>query len=153
MRKSTSPIEPVIKVREVPLAPEQAFELFTERLRQWWPLASHSIGGESTHDVLVDGRVGGRIIETAADGTEHSWADIIAWDPPHRFVMAWHPNPAPVAASIVEVRFEPTASGCRLHLEHRGWDEFGAELGAATREQYEPGWDQVLDPYLAAANG
>jgi hypothetical protein len=60
-------------------------------------------------------------------------------------------NVAPVAASIVEVRFESMPGGSLLHLDHRGWEEFGADEGAALRADYESGWDAVLAPFEARA--
>ena len=89
-------------------------------------------------------------IERTADGGEQSWADVIAWDPPHRFVVAWHPDPEPEAASILEVRFTADTDGTRIDLEHRGWEEFGSE-GPAIRAGYDTGWDAVLEPFEAAA--
>ena len=151
LRLASESIEPVVKRRHIPLGVEAAFELFTDGMARWWPLATHSIAGTEACDVRVDGRIGGRITETATDGTTHDWAAVLAWDPPHRLVVAWHPQIDPVAASIVEVRFEPTDTGCRLHLEHRGWEEFGAEVGRAARDAYDPGWDLVLAPLLDAA--
>lgn len=144
MRRSQAPIEPVVKVRDVALTVEETFELFTAGIGRWWPVATHSIGGARCADVRFEGRIGGRVIETTEDGAEHQWADVIAWDPPHRFAMTWHPSIDPVAASIVEVRFESTETGCRLHLEHRGWEEFGQIAGTEARDQYNPGWDGVL---------
>ena len=148
MRATDQSIEPVRKTREVGLSADQAFDLFTRRLAEWWPLATHSIGGDKVTEVRFEPRVGGRVIEVVEDGTEYSWADVLAWDPPHRFVISWHPNPEPVAASIVEVRFVPSDSGCTLELEHRGWEEFGLEQGTALRDQYGPGWDMVLAPFV-----
>lgn len=151
MKLSSTPIDPVVKTRDLPLAPDQAFRLFTERMGDWWPLISHSISQDPDCTVTVEERVGGRIIETAPDGQQHSWAEIIAWDPPHRLAMAWHPNPQPEAASIIDVRFEATGGGSVMHLEHRGWEEFGLEAGSAARDQYDPGWDMVLQPFADAA--
>ncbi len=149
MRKSDQHIEPVVKVRELAIPVERAFELFTAGIGQWWPLATHSIGAERATGVRFEGRVGGRVIETTDDGHEHEWADVIAWDPPHRFAMTWHPSIEPVAASIVEVTFESTDGGCTVRLEHRGWEELGHEAGTVARQQYDPGWDGVLGYYLA----
>ncbi len=148
MRATDEPIEPVRKTRDVPLPPEQAFNLFTSRMSEWWPLLTHSIAADEAASVRFEERIGGRLIEITNDGQEHAWADVIAWDPPHRFVLAWHPRLEPAAASIVEVRFEPTEQGSLLHLEHRGWEEFGTEEGTAMRDAYGPGWDAVLTPYL-----
>ncbi|MGI9597336.1 MAG: hypothetical protein ACR2QK_14330, partial [Acidimicrobiales bacterium] len=63
MRKSQQPIEPVIKERDVAQPVEKAFELFTEGMGRWWPLASHSIGQDSAADVRFEGRIGGRVVE------------------------------------------------------------------------------------------
>ena len=148
MRLSTTPIQAIKKTRSLSLDPATAFELFTTRMETWWPLPTHSIAADKASGIRFEGHVGGRVVEVAEDGTEHSWADVIAWDPPHRFVLAWHPSPEPVAATILEVRFEVTADGgTKLVLEHRGWEELGAETGQAACDQYDPGWDGVLQPY------
>jgi uncharacterized protein YndB with AHSA1/START domain len=150
MRLSTVPIEPVRKRREVPLAAADAFELFTERMSEWWPLATHSLGGERAAGVRVEGRVGGRVIESTDDGTEHAWADVIAWDPPHRLALAWHPSADPVAATIVDIRFHASDGGTILELEHRAFEELGGDAGTKARAGYDPGWDGVLDLYVQA---
>lgn len=152
MKLSRTAIDPVVKTRDLPLPPDQAFRLFTERMGEWWPVISHSISQDPGCKVTVEEQVGGRIIETAPDGRQYSWADIIAWDPPHRLALAWHPNPEPEAASIIDIRFEETDSGSLMRLEHRGWEEFGLEAGTAARDQYDPGWDMVLLPLAEAAS-
>ena len=75
--------------------------------------------------------------------------EVIAWNPPDRFVISWHPNLNPTAASILEVRFSPSGSGTDLYLEHRGWEEFG-QRGLEIRGEYDPGWDFVLSGYETA---
>ena len=56
-----------------------------------------------------------------------------------------------MAATTIEVRFEPVPGGSRLHLEHRDWEAFGEGLGTELRAGYEPGWDMVLAPFEARA--
>jgi uncharacterized protein YndB with AHSA1/START domain len=150
MRLTTTPIEPVRKRREVPLEPAAAFELFTERMSDWWPLATHSLGEARAVGVRVEGRIGGRVVEATDDGTEHVWADVIAWDPPHRLALAWHPSADPVAATIVDVRFLAATGGTVVELEHRAFEELGETDGPEVRERYDPGWDTVLDLYVQA---
>ena len=153
MRLSDDSIEPVRKTRTVPLDPVEAFDLFTTRMGAWWPLASHSIAEHNATGIRFEERIGGRVIELTEDGTGHSWADVIAWDPPHRSVVAWHPSVQPDAATILEVRFNPGPDGgTRLELEHRGWEEFGDERGNAARTGYQSGWSIVLEPFETASS-
>ncbi len=151
MRLSLTPIEPVRKTRIVPLDTAEAFELFTARMDTWWPMSTHSITEHEAAGVRFEPYVGGHIVERAPDGTEYRWADVIAWDPPDRFVVAWHPSLEPKAATILEVRFHPVAEGgTRVDLEHRAWEELGPERGPSMRNGYERGWDIVLGPFEQA---
>lgn len=150
MRRTTQPIEPVRKQRQVPIPPERAFELFTAGMGRWWPLSTHSIAAADATGVRFEGRVGGQIVELTADGTEHLWAVVTTWDPPHRLVLSWHPTIEPEAASTVEVRFLPVEGGTRVELEHRDFEELG-EVGPVARENYDPGWEPVLDRLLTRA--
>ncbi len=148
MRLSDSPIKPVRKTRVVPLNPDEAFDLFTTRMGSWWPLATHSIAEHNAIGIRFEERIGGRVVELTEDGSEYSWADVIAWDPPHRLVLAWHPSAEPEVATILEVRFSPAPDGgTQLDLEHRGWEELGAEQGNGVRAGYQSGWDLALEPF------
>ncbi|MBT3344031.1 MAG: hypothetical protein HN712_27800 [Gemmatimonadetes bacterium] len=153
MRIAPAPLDPIVKERTVPLELGKAFELFTARIGEWWPLATHSISGSTSSTVRFEPAVGGRIIEALADGTEHAWADVLAWDPPERFVVSWHPNPNPDAASTLEVRFHSVAEGTTIRLEHRGWEEFGQSQGLELREGYTSGWEVVLSGFTHQADG
>ena len=68
--------EQVRKRVQVNLPIEEAFELFTTRMTEWWPLESHSIGGASTVRCVFEGWVGGRIYEVQSDGTEATWGEV-----------------------------------------------------------------------------
>ena len=92
---------------------------------------------------------GGRVYERLADGTQHEWAEIVVWDPPHRFVLAWHVNPE--RRTEVEVRFLPAGTGTRVELEHRGWERLSEAVAADSRENYSVGWEFVLGRYESAA--
>ena len=130
---------------------ERAFRRFTREIGQWWPLESHSVGGARAVAAVLEEGVGGRVHERLEDGTEHEWGRILTWEPPHRFVMTWHPGRAPSTAQELEVRFsaEP-GGGTRLDLTHRGWERLGEEA-AEGRRPYGPGWDAVLARFEAGA--
>lgn len=151
MKLSDTPIEPVVKRRLVPISVDTAFELFTAGLATWWPFATHSIAEDRVAGVRFEPMVGGRVVEVATDGTAVEWADVIAWDPPHRFALAWHPNPRPEAATIVDVRFTAVEGGTQVDLVHRAFEELGGADGPVARGRYDTGWDPVLDDFVVAA--
>jgi len=152
MKLSATSIEPVVKRRVVPLDVDAAFALFTSGLATWWPLATHSIAEEQVASVRFDPAVGGRVVEVARDGSAVAWADVLAWDPPHRVALAWHLAPEPLAATVVDVRFSAIDGGTQVDLVHRAFEELGPTDGAAARDRYDHGWEPVLDDYVAAAN-
>ena len=135
---STTTLETVRKTVVVDFAPEEAFRLFTAGIASWWPVASHSYGGDAVTDVVFEPRVGGRVYEVTASG-EQEWANVRQLDPPNRFVLEWLIGDA--AGTEVEVRFTPEGPGSRVELEHRG---FGA---ADPRNRYAGGWDVVLGAF------
>ena len=119
---------------------ETAFETFTRQLSSWWPRGSHSLF-DDREEVVFEERVGGRVYERSTDGAEGDWADVLAWEPPHRFVLRWRVNPKR-RPTEVEVRFTAENGGTRVDLEHRGWDD------AEGRANYDTGWDVVLGRYV-----
>ena len=77
-------IEAVTKQVWVPATPEAAFRRFTEELESWWPRGTHSVCGDQGVSVRFESGVGGRIVETHVDGTEHVWGTVEGWEPPQR---------------------------------------------------------------------
>lgn len=145
-------VAPILKSIHVRRGVEDAFRIFTAETGTWWPVDRYSIGGEERiSGVVFEQAEGGRIYEVWDDGTQCDWATLLAWEPPHRFVMAWQPNKDRPAPTEVEVRFVAEADGTRVELEHRAWERLG-EQGAAAREGYAGGWDHTLDRYAKAAS-
>jgi uncharacterized protein YndB with AHSA1/START domain len=141
-------IEAIRKSVTVNVPVQRAFEAFTDGITTWWPLATHSYGGEKATAAALEGRVGGRMYERREDGTEADWAEVVAWEPPHRFLLDWK-----IIPSEVEVRFTDEGKGVtRVDLEHRGWDRAG-ERAERMRESYDSGWAVVLAEYVAGVEG
>ena len=139
---STTVSEAIRKTVLVDFTPEEAFELFTARIASWWPVRTHSYGGDKVTNVVVEPHVGGRLYEVTADG-EQDWARVLAWEPPARLLLDWQIGEA--RGTEVEVTFEPEGPGSRVVLEHRG---FG---GDDPRDRYSGGWDVVLAPFVESA--
>ena len=142
--------DPVRKSITVRCAPEEAFDLFTARLASWWPLATHSIAQDQAADCGIEPRVGGEIYEVSRDGTRCKWGHVLAWDPPRRLVLYWHPGWDEHLGQEVEVTFTSTPVGTRVDLEHRNWSQLG-EHADATRNGYDQGWAAVFVERFAEA--
>jgi uncharacterized protein YndB with AHSA1/START domain len=136
---TTEALAAIRKTVTVNASPETAFETFTRQMESWWPTESHRIFDESS--VVFDEHVGGRVYERSADGEEGDWADVLVWEPPHKFVLRWRVNPKRGPTEL-EVTFSAHGSGTRVELEHRGWDD------PEGRANYDGGWDYVLGAFV-----
>jgi uncharacterized protein YndB with AHSA1/START domain len=149
MSMETQDLSPVVTTVEVNRSIEVAFKTFTEGLESWWPRGTHSIGEGKIERIVFDDRAGGRIYERWEGGHEEPWADILAWDPPRRIVLAWHPNPEATVSTEVEITFTDADGNTTVRLEHRDWHLLG-DGAAQAREDYATGWPRVLDLFVGA---
>ncbi len=76
--------------REITVAgtPERAFDLFANRMVEWWP-AEHHLAGSPVVAMTVEPRIGGRIYDSCEDGSESMWGQVTEWNPPAGFTFAW----------------------------------------------------------------
>ena len=142
--------EPLSLRLELACSPEHAFAVWTSRIDSWWP-ADHTVTGQPGVEVVLEGRLGGRIYERTADGTEHDWGEVTLWEPPHRLGYLWHLRRDRADATDVEIRFLPTV-GRRtvVEIEHRGWERLGTDADV-WRDRNRMGWSTLLPHYSTAA--
>jgi uncharacterized protein YndB with AHSA1/START domain len=144
-------IEPIRRSIRVKATPARAFAVFTAEMDSWWP-RTHHIGSSPMQRIVIEGYAGGSIYTVQEDGTDCPWARVLAWEPPHRFLFAWHVGADwkyvedPAHCSEVEVTFSPADDGTTLvELEHR---DFHRHAGAyeKMRDQVgaEGGWGSLL---------
>jgi len=149
---------PVRKSITVKASQRRAFDVFTEELDTWWP-RWHHIGKSPMKTCFIEGKVGGRCYTEQIDGTDCDWGSVLAWEPPHRFVMAWQITlawefePDLAKSSEVEVRFTPVAGGLtRVDLEHRHLSRHGAGFESMRSAIDAPeGWNGLLTLFAARA--
>lgn len=141
---TTEALAAINKSITVDVPVEQAFETFTRQIGSWWPAKTHTIFKDRLQEIVFDERAGGRVYERSADGEEGDWADVLAWEPPARFVLRWRVNPDRGPTEL-EVRFSAEGDRTRVDLEHRGWDQVGDVDG---RADYDSGWDYVLGHFV-----
>lgn len=147
---------PLRKTLTVRATPEHAFEVFTEGFDRWWPRAM-SIGESPLARAAIEPGVGGRWYGVGEDGSEHTWGDVLAWEPPRRLILAWRINAAfvcdPAVHSEVEVSFTPVEAGVtRVEFEHRQIENLG-DGADIVRAQMDGGWDGILAAFVGAAEG
>ena len=149
---TASQLAPLTKRVEVQRTVEEAFDIFTARIGDWWPLAQHSITQDRAAACAVEPREGGELYETDSDGARHPWGRVLTWEPPHRLVFTWHPGRDSDSAQEVEVTFEAAGEGTLVVLEHRDWHKLG-DAAEKTRQGYDTGWDFVLGQCFAGDAG
>jgi uncharacterized protein YndB with AHSA1/START domain len=146
--------DPIHKIVDVPLKPDEAFALFTDEIDRWWPSASHSVsanGGNLPRKIRIEPHKGGKIVETTHDGKETIWGEIIAYDPGAYLSFTWHPGKSTAEATVVSVSFKATHEGSQVDLTHGGFDILGP-LADAVSTSYVTGWDMVLGCFCGAVN-
>lgn len=111
---------------EVAVDPPTAFEVFTEEVAAWW---------RSSEAVRFEAGVGGRVLALTADPDSEpvEIGRILVWEPGPRLAFSYHDD------TEVEVRFEPSESGTRVVVEHRGFDQ--------TRPSLDDDWAALLDRF------
>ena len=139
--------DPIQKTLTVPLTPDQAFDLFTTKIADWWPVETHSLSASRQktvpQKVWIEPRLGGQVLETCADGETCPWGDITHWEPGKRLVLSWYVGRTPDHATIIDVRFNQSDQGTRVDLTHSGFDVLAGEADAVSAG-YDTGWDLVL---------
>jgi uncharacterized protein YndB with AHSA1/START domain len=143
---AAAPVAPVRRRVTVSWTLEAAFRRFTEEFAEWWPRASHSIGGKQVARITFECRVGGQIIEELHDGRRFLWGTVTAFERPHRVAFTWHPSMEPDQSQDVELRFTPEGAGTLVELISTGWERLGPDA-AKLRKGYDIGWGSVLDAY------
>ena len=135
---------------------EHVFAVFTDRQDTWWP-RDHHIGACKSFTAVLEPRVGGRWYERGDDGSECPWGRVLAYQPPHRLLLAWDIGadfrPDASIGSEVEVTFAAlSAKRTRVTLTHRHLERYG-DKAEAMRAMFdsENAWAQTLAGFRDAA--
>lgn len=140
---------PILLVTTLPVAAGPAWSAFVDGFGEWWPVATHSLSRAPATRCALEPAVGGRVYETAPDGTLHLWGTVEAVEAVRRLRFSWHPGREPESAQWIEVRFEPRGAGTVVSLRHGGWEALG-EIAPLLRAEYVPGWHHVFKELYGA---
>jgi uncharacterized protein YndB with AHSA1/START domain len=130
----------------------RAFDVFANRMGEWWH-KEHSVAkGTTQTDVVVEPRPGGRWYEKGADGSEHSWGRVLAYEPPRRLLLAWQLTREfaydPEFETTVEIRFEERDGVTLVEFEHRDLERMG-DGAVQLLEGMDGGWGMLLGLFKA----
>ena len=146
-------VDPIVKQVTVPIGADAAFDLFTSRIQEWWPLHRNTVSamqGQRSRSLTMGKALGDHLVEVDHDGTEHDWGVIEEWKPGRSFALCWHPGQTAEKQTRLRVTFEDRGGETLLTLSHSGWESLAAE-DAQRRSGYDDGWNGVLDAYRSAA--
>lgn len=133
---------------------DKAFRVFTEQFDKIKP-REHNMLGMPIVETVFEPLVGGHVYDRGEDGTECRWARVLAFEPPHRFViswditLAWQVETDLERTSEIEVRFVPEGTDrTRVELEHRNLERHG-DGWTSMRDGVagEAGWPLYLQRY------
>ncbi len=147
----------VRKAIKVQAPQEVAWQVFTEQIGSWWPLAVYKIGKATAVNAVIEPRVGGRWHEQGDDGSTCDWGRVLVWEPPSRLVLSWDINAdfqyVPGLGTEIEVRFIAEDEGStRVELEHRRLDRFGDRRDQMRTIFDKTGdWGKLLASFAQAA--
>lgn len=131
----------------LPLPPEAAFALFTEKISLWWPEnRRHSKDAQSKLHLLASGR----FYEVALDGKEIDLGKVTVWDPRHRIVLDFYVATGPEAPTEATVTFTPEDGGTRVTVMHGPKPE-SEHLWTDRAPRFVQSWQEVLDALLRAS--
>ena len=150
-------LNPIVKTIEVHCSQEKAFGVFVNDMSSWWPLDKRSMSlmhtGEPAKSLRIEPKLGGKIVEIAADDAEHHWGTIKSYDPHDLISMDFHMGLPPENASLVEVRFVTLGTErTRVELTQSNFEAFG-DMAEMMHGGYGSGWVIIFEQAYKSACG
>jgi len=143
---------------DVELAVKSVIEQMSHALAQGERIEVRGFGSFALHyrppRMGRNPKTGDAVALVMADGSEHQWGKVLAYEPPHRLVLAWQLNREfsydPSLETTVEVTFAEKDGATIVHFEHRDLERMGADA-VELFESMDGGWGMLLDLFKTAA--
>lgn len=149
-------LEPLTYTIEVPADQETAFNVFTQKMGDWWPLDKRAMSlkdGEKPQCLNVDAQLGGKIVEVSESGKEHYWGSFKTFSPNDSVSMNFHMGMPPENASLVEVDFTALSENhTQVQLVQSNWEAFG-DFAEMVYNGYKSGWVIIFETAYKEACG
>lgn len=147
-------LDPITKTVNVPCPQKRAFDTFVN-MPAWWPLEKRSMSLMSAKapakSLSVEMRLGGKIVEVAADDVEHHWGTFRAYDPHSHVQFDFHMGLPSDQTGQVDVRFTAlSATETRVELTHSNWEGYG-DMAEMMFNGYGSSWAMLFEEHFAGA--
>lgn len=144
-------LDGVVRVEvEAPVDPTTAFMIFTQEIGQWWrPGPINWSNASAAVGVRIEPGPGGRWIEVhnRRTGEGVTQGRFLIWDLGSRLVFLYEDIGHALDGTEVEIRFQAVEDGCRVTLEHRGWERVAPDVRSRARNLKRWGWGNILNWY------
>lgn len=122
-------IAPIKISQTINAPPARCFELFVNRIGDWWPKGQTLSKGDYK-SLTIEPKQGGRWFEVDGNDKDIQWGEVLAWEPPHRLLLVWRLNANfaydPKLHTEVELTFKDAGPGkTTMNLEHRDLEKLG----------------------------
>ena len=118
----------IVKSVFLPLPRDAAFELFTQKIGQWWPADRRHTQDPASEIYLL---ASGRFYERAGDGREVDLGRVRAWEFPERILLDFYVATGRDQPTEVEIAFAATAGmGSLASYLNLAFSDIGSLLNA-----------------------
>lgn len=131
------------------LPPEAAFQLFTERISEWWP-KTHRLTKDPESRLFLEPT--GRFFERASDGREAELGRVVRWQAPELLELDFYMGTNAAQPTALEITFTSECGGTRIAVRHRAKPESEA-LWQDRAPVFDRSWDAVLRALSASVTG
>jgi uncharacterized protein YndB with AHSA1/START domain len=119
---------------------DEAYQLFTTRISEWWP-TTHRLTADPESELFLEST--GRFWERSRDGREVELGRVLAWEPPHRLALDFYIGTNAAQPTALEVTFTSESEGTRVTVHHSSKPE-SDDLWTLRAPKFESSWDAVL---------
>jgi uncharacterized protein YndB with AHSA1/START domain len=119
---------------------DEAFELFTARISEWWP-DTHRLTKDPESQLFLE--PAGRFWERGGDGREIELGRVLTWEPPHRLTLDFYIGTNIAQPTDLEVTFTSENEGTRVTVNHCAKPE-SEHLWIRRAPVFGKSWDAVL---------
>jgi hypothetical protein len=124
----------------LPLTPVAAFELFTQRIDEWWPADRRHAQGASSKIFMLRT---GRFYERTPEGHEIELGCVRSWDCPRQILLDFFVATGSENPTQVEIMFSPLADSTQVTVTHWPTPD-NADVWDKKAPRYGRSWEVVL---------